>query len=40
MPWIRQEADYGLKFSETGATEVLEGAEEFLEKATRVLKMR
>jgi uncharacterized protein (UPF0332 family) len=33
---LRQEADYGLKFSATGATETIEGAEKFL-KSTRVI---
>jgi len=37
---LRQEADYGLKFSEEGALETVEGAEEFLEKAKEILKMK
>lgn len=36
---LRQEADYGLKFSETGALETLEGAEEFLKKAKELLRI-
>jgi len=35
---LRQEADYGLKFSETGAMETVKGAEEFLGKAKELLK--
>jgi uncharacterized protein (UPF0332 family) len=37
---LRQEADYGLKFSEAGATETVEGAEEFLKRAQELLKIR
>lgn len=37
---LRQEADYGLKFSETGATETVKGAEEFLKRAQELLKIR
>ncbi len=36
---LRQQADYGLKFSETGAIETIEGAEKFLEKARKTLKI-
>ncbi|MBI4232297.1 hypothetical protein HY605_03625 [Candidatus Peregrinibacteria bacterium] len=36
---LRQEADYGLKFSEEGAIETIEGAEAFLAKAKALLKM-
>lgn len=35
---LRQEADYGLKFSEDGALETVEGAEGFLTRAREVLK--
>lgn len=35
---LRQAADYGLKFSEAGATETIEGAEKFLKKAKDILK--
>jgi uncharacterized protein (UPF0332 family) len=34
---LRQEADYGLKFSEGGATETIEGADRFLKKAKEIL---
>jgi len=37
---LRQEADYGLKFSETGAQETVEGAKEFLAKTKEILKMK
>lgn len=37
---LRQEADYGLKFSEAGAIETIEGAEEFLKKARELLRIR
>jgi len=37
---LRQEADYGLKFSETGALETLEGAEELLKKTKELLKIK
>jgi len=37
---LRQEADYGLKFSETGALETIEGAEEFLKKAKELLRAK
>jgi len=36
---LRQEADYGLKFSEAGALETIEGAEKFLEKVKELLKI-
>lgn len=35
---LRQEADYGLKFSEEGAIETIENAEKFLAKAREILK--
>lgn len=35
---LRQEADYGLKFSEAGAAETIDGAEKLLEKAKKILK--
>jgi len=37
---LRQEADYGLKFSETGAVDTIEGAQEFLAKAKEILKIK
>ena len=37
---LRQEADYGLKFSEAGATETIEGAEELLNAVKELLKMK
>jgi len=37
---LRQEADYGLKFSEAGAIETIEGAEKFLEKVKAILKTK
>lgn len=37
---LRQEADYGLIFSEEGATETIEGAEKFLGKAKQLLRVR
>lgn len=37
---LRQEADYGLKFSEDGAIETVEGASEFLKKAKALLNVR
>lgn len=37
---LRQEADYGLKFSETGALDTIDGAEKLLSKAKEILKMR
>jgi uncharacterized protein (UPF0332 family) len=36
---LRQEADYGLKFSQDGATETIENADLFLEKAKKILKI-
>jgi uncharacterized protein (UPF0332 family) len=35
---LRQTADYGLTFSEQGATDVMETAEKFLAKANEILK--
>ncbi len=35
---LRENADYRSKFSKTGATVVLKRAEEFLQKATKILK--
>lgn len=35
---LRQEADYGLKFSEDGALDTAEGAEGFLARAKEILK--
>ena len=37
---LRQEADYWLKFSETGALETIDGAEKLLSKATEILKIK
>ena len=37
---LRQEADYGLKFSETGAVETIDGAQAFLAKAKELLKIK
>jgi uncharacterized protein (UPF0332 family) len=37
---LRQEADYGLKFSEAGAVETIEGAEGLLQRATELLKLK
>lgn len=37
---LREEADYGLTFSMTGASEVVESAEKFLIKAKEILKIR
>jgi len=37
---LRQEADYGLTFSEEGATETIEGAKKFLEKVKQLLRVR
>ena len=37
---LRQEADYGLKFSEAGAIETIEGAEELLNAVKELLKMK
>lgn len=36
--YLREEADYGLTFSETGALEVVENAEKFLEETMEILK--
>lgn len=36
---LRQEADYGLKFYETGAVDTVEGAEELLKRAKEILKV-
>ncbi|MCL4436641.1 MAG: HEPN domain-containing protein [Thaumarchaeota archaeon] len=36
---LRQEADYGLNFSEEGAAETAEGAEDLLKKAKEILKI-
>ncbi|MGQ9551117.1 MAG: HEPN domain-containing protein [Candidatus Bathycorpusculaceae bacterium] len=36
---LRQEADYGLKFSETGAIETVKGAEELLKRVQELLKI-
>jgi len=36
---LREEADYGLAFSETGAMETIEAAEAFFKKAKEVLKI-
>lgn len=38
--YLRQEADYGLKFSETGALDVVENAENFLKKVLGILSRR
>jgi len=37
--YLRQEADYGLKFSERGALDVIETAEKLLEKAKAILRI-
>lgn len=37
---LRQEADYGLKFSEAGAAETVEGAERFLGRVKELLESR
>jgi len=37
---LRQEADYGLKFSKAGAEDVVENAEEFLKKALEILRSK
>jgi uncharacterized protein (UPF0332 family) len=34
---LRQEADYGLKFSETGSIDTIDGAEELLARAKEIL---
>jgi len=36
---LRQEADYGLKFSETGAIDTIDGAKSFLKKSKEILKL-
>jgi uncharacterized protein (UPF0332 family) len=36
----RQEADYGLKFSETDALDLVENAEKFLKKVNEVLNIK
>jgi len=36
---LRQEADYGLKFSETGAIDNIDGAEALLARAKKILKI-
>jgi len=38
--YLRQEADYGLKFSEDGALDVIETAEKLLERAKTILKIK
>jgi len=38
--YLRQEADYGLKFSESGALDVIPTAERFLQKAKALLKIQ
>ena len=38
--YLRQEADYGLKFSESGALDVIQTAERLLQKAKAVLKIQ
>ncbi|OGD24713.1 MAG: hypothetical protein A2Y69_01100 [Candidatus Aminicenantes bacterium RBG_13_59_9] len=38
--YLRQEADYGLKFSERGAQDVIETAEKMLERTKAVLKLK
>lgn len=37
---LRQEADYGLKFSEAGATETIEAAEKLLKRVREILKVK
>ena len=36
---LRQEADYGLSFSENGALEAINGAEKMLAKSQQILKL-
>jgi len=36
---LRQEADYGLKFSETGAIDTIDGAEKLLARVREILKV-
>ena len=38
--YLRQEADYGLKFSESGALDVIQTAERLLKKAKAILKIQ
>jgi len=38
--YLRQEADYGLKFSESGALDVVETAEKLLRRAKLILKIK
>jgi hypothetical protein len=38
--YLRQEADYGLKFSERGAQDVIEAAGRLLERAQAILRTR
>jgi len=38
--YLRQEADYGLKFSQSGALDVIENAENILEKAIFILRIK
>jgi len=38
--YLRQEADYGLKFSEDGALDVIETAEKLLKKVRTILKIK
>ncbi|MGI0047057.1 MAG: hypothetical protein ACREBB_07710 [Nitrosotalea sp.] len=37
---LRQEADYGLKFSQEGSIETIENADLFLSKAKEILKIK
>jgi uncharacterized protein (UPF0332 family) len=37
---LRQEADYGLKFSETGAIDTIDGAKELLSRVRKILKLK
>lgn len=37
---LRQEADYGLKFSETGALDAIDGAEKLIAKSKELLKIK
>jgi len=38
--YLRQEADYGLKFSESGAQDVIETAEKLLVRAKAILRIK
>jgi len=38
--YLRQEADYGLKFSEGGALDVIETAEKLLKRAKTIFKIK